>query len=86
LTSKSDAIFTSRQVNNAFQENDPAAGKPGFKIDDIWKKSTPSKTKEAKHFVFNFSFISLLNLATILLKPFNDIFVCTVFYISQIVR
>ena len=65
--SKSDAIFTSRQVNNAFQEKDPAAGKPGFKIDDILKKSTPWKTKEAKRLVFNFNFIGLLNLATILL-------------------
>jgi hypothetical protein len=50
LTSKSEALFTSRLVNNAFQKE--RFGKFGFKIDKILKKSS-QKTKKAQNVVFN---------------------------------
>jgi hypothetical protein len=46
LTIKSDALFTTWLVNNAFQKE--WFGKFGFKIDEILKKSSPENEKSTK--------------------------------------
>jgi hypothetical protein len=46
LTSKSDALFTTWLVNNAFQKE--WFGKFGFKIDEVLKKSSPENEKSTK--------------------------------------